>query len=139
MKKRIFSFFLSVTLIVSLCGVAFATENRASITLNSYNISCAAGKKAGELQISYDVRAKSTADSVGVSSIALYNSVGVYMTTILGTTENGLIKSNRVSNIGDYSHTAVSGNSYYAVVTVFAQIGDNYDSKVVTTKIVTAP
>lgn len=61
------------------------------------------------------------------------------MTTILGNTSNGLIDSNSVICKGTYSHTAVSGNSYYAVATVFAEIGDDYDSRVVTTKIVTAP
>lgn len=61
------------------------------------------------------------------------------MTTVLGSTKNGLIESNSVSCSGTYSHTAVSGNSYYAVVTVFAEIGDKYDSRIITTEIVTAP
>ena len=139
MLKRTCSFIFSLAFVAALCSTAFEAENRASTTLNFYNISCAAGSKNGELRISYDVRAKSTADSIGVSSIALYSSGGVYMTTILGNTSNGLIDSNSVICKGTYSHTAVSGNSYYAVATVFAEIGDDYDSRVVTTKIVTAP
>lgn len=139
MLKRSFSFLLSLILITTLCSVAFATENRASTTLTSYNVSCAAGNKAGELRFSYDVKAKKTADSVGVSSIELYSSGGVYMTTILGNDKNGLTKSDSVICKGTYSHTAVPGNSYYAIVTVFAEIGDDYDSKMVSTKIVTAP
>lgn len=139
MLKRVFSFLLSLTLVTTLCGATFAVEDRASKTLSSYEVSCAAGKKAGELRISYDVRANTTADSVGVSSIKLYSSGGVYMTTILGSTENGLIEENDVSCIGTYSHTAVPGNTYYAIVTVFAQIGDDYDSRVLSTGFVTAP
>lgn len=139
MLKRILSFFLSVVLAATLCGAAFAVEERASKTLSYYSVSCSAGSKNGELRISYDVRANKTADSVGVSSIELYSSNGIYMTTVLGSTDNGLINSNRISCMGTYSHTAVSGNSYYAAVTVFAEIGDDYDSRVVTTKIVTAP
>lgn len=139
MLKRTFSFLLSLMLVTTLCGAALAIEDRASTTLNSYNISCAPGKKAGELRFSYDVCAKKTADSVGVSSIKLYSSGGVYMTTILGNDENGLTESNSVICKGTYSHTAVPGNSYYAIVTVFAEIGDDYDSRKISTDFVTAP
>lgn len=139
MLKRTFSFLLSLVLVTTFCGAAFAVEDRASKTLSSYEVSCKAGKKAGELRISYEVCANKTADSVGVSSIELYSSGGVYMTTILGTEDNGLINSDRISCMGTYSHTAVPGNSYYAVATVFAEIDGVYDSRVVTTDIVTAP
>lgn len=139
MLKRTFSFILSVLLITALCSTVFAVEDRASTTLSSYSASCAAGSKAGELRFTYDVRAKEAADSVGVSSIELYSSGGVYMTTILGNDENGLTESDSVICKGTYSHTAVPGNSYYAIVTVFAQIGNKYDSRMVSTDIVTAP
>ena len=139
MLKRILSLLLSVVLTSTLCGAAFAMENRASTTLSSYAIDCTPGSRSGELRFSYDVRAKKQADSVGVESIVLYNSGGVYMTTILGSTKNGLIENNQSSCIGDYDHTVVSGNSYYAAFTVFAQIGDDYDSRVITSDVVTAP
>ena len=140
MRKRLFAFIFSFALVSSLCfSISFASENRASKTLSFYSVSCRAGSKSGELRFSYDVRANTTADSVGVSSIVLYNSAGVYMTTVLGSTSNGLIDSNCVICKDTYSHTAVSGNSYYAVVTVFAQIGDEYDSSNVITYLVTAP
>ncbi len=137
--KRAASFLLSVALIATLCGAAFAVEDRASKTLAYYSVTCKAGNRAGELRISYNIAANKTADSVGISSIAIYNSGGVYMTTILGSEENGLINSDLISCAGTYSHTVVPGNSYYAVATVFAEIGDDYDSRVVTTQIVTAP
>ncbi len=140
MRKRLFAFIFSFALVSSLCfSISFASENRASKTLSFYNVICKAGSKSGELRFSYEVRANTTADSVGVSSIVLYNSAGVYMTTVLGNSENGLTKADALSNRGTYSHTAVSGNSYYAVVTVFAQIGDEYDSRNVITDLVTAP
>ena len=139
MLKRLFAFLLSIVLVSSLCGASFAVEDRASTTLNSYGVSMKAGNKPGELRISYDVRAKRTADSVGVYSIVLYNSVGVYMTTVLGSTKNGLIETDDVTCMGTYSHTAVPGNSYYAAITVFAEIGDDYDSRKIVTDTVTAP
>lgn len=140
MKKRCLAFLLALSLVTAFCAVpVFALEDRASKTLSSYLGVMKAGSKSGELRISYEVHANTTADSVGVSSIALYNSGGVYMTTILGSTDNGLIDTDCVTCAGTYSHTAVPGNSYYAAITVFAQIGDEYDSRVITTKIVTAP
>lgn len=140
MRKRLLSLLLSISTVFSLCsGVTYAAEDRASKTLSNYLVSMAAGNRSGELRISYDVRANTTADSVGVSSIVLYNSAGVYMTTVLGSTSNGLIDSNCVTCKDTYSHTAVSGNSYYAAVTIFAQIGDEYDSRKIITDVVTAP
>lgn len=139
MLKRTFSFILSLMLVTTLCGVTFAVEDRASTTLSSYEVTCKAGTKNGELRFSYEVCAKKAADSVGVSSIELYSSGGVYMTTILGTEENGLINTDRISCMGTYSHTAVPGNSYYAIATVFAEIDGEYDSRKVSTKVVTAP
>ena len=61
------------------------------------------------------------------------------MTTILGSERNGLIETDDVTCIGTYSHTAVPGNSYYAAITVFAEIGDDYDSRKIVTDTVTAP
>ncbi len=139
MLKRLFTFLLSIVLVSTLCGVSFAVEDRASTTLNAYSVSMKAGNKPGELRISYDIQAKRTADSVGVYSIALYNSGGVYMTTVLGSTKNGLIETDDLTCMGTYSHTAVPGNTYYAIVTVFAEIGDDYDSRKVSTGFVTAP
>ncbi len=140
MKKRCLAFLLALSLVTAFCAVpVFALEERASKTLTSYLGVMKAGNKSGELRISYEVYANDYADSVGVSSIALYNSQGVYMTTILGSTDNGLIEENDFSCIGTYSHTAVSGNSYYASITVFAKIGDDYDSRKIVTSTVTAP
>lgn len=140
MYKRLISLLISFTLIFAFCGIStFAIENRASDTLAYYEVYCTPGSKSGTVVITYDVGANSKADSVGISSIALYKSNGIYTTTILGSTENGLVKSNSPSNAGTYTQTVVSGNSYYAVATVFAEIGDKYDSRTVTTRIATAP
>ncbi len=140
MKKRCLAFLLALSLVTAFCSVpVLALEDRASKTLSSYLAVMEPGDKSGQLLFTYNICANDFADSVGISSIALYNSKGVYMTTILGSTTNGLIEENDFTCTGSYSHTAVSGNSYYAAITVFAEIGDDYDSRTVTTKIVTAP
>jgi hypothetical protein len=140
MRKRFLSFLVALSLmIVPFSSTASATEARASTTLSYYNITMKAGNRPGELRISYEVNAKKIADSVGISSIVLYSSTGAYITTVLGSEKNGLIETDALSAMSTYSHTAVPGNSYYAAITVFAEIGDDYDSRKIVTDTVTAP
>ena len=140
MKKRFLSFVLAVICMSSFCaGAAFATESRASTTLTNFPVSLVKGDKTGEIKIFYDVQAKQIADSVGVSSIEIYKSDGTYVTTITGSTSNGLIRSSASRHRSTYTYTGTSGTSYYAEVTVFAKIGSDYDSRTVTTATVKAP
>lgn len=145
--KRIISVILTLTLALSCClSTAFAAEDimpMASLTIVSQAANMAAGSKTGintgELRISYDITAKRPATELGVSSIKLYRSDGTYITTITGTTENGLIGSG-VKHMDTYSYVGgVSGRYYYAEVTLFATIGDISDSVTITTATVKAP
>lgn len=141
--KRFLSLILAFTLVISGCfGVALATggaDPRASLTLTGYGCPIAAGSSSGKIVIGYDIKATSLADSVGVSSIVIYKSDGTKVATITGTTNNGLIKSDSMMHKGTYTYTGTSGVYYYAKVTVFATIGSNSDSRVVTTDVVKAP
>lgn len=140
MRKRLSAFIAITVLVFSFCiNYAFAFENRASKTLTSYGVTLAAGKTSGEIRISYDVCASKIADSVGISTLEIYKSNGIRVSTITGTTRNGLVNNDNSCCMSTYSYTGSSGTSYYVVATVFAEIGDDYDSRVVTTKIVTAP
>lgn len=143
MKKRILSTFLVVIMVLSCCYItAFAidaSDTRASLTLSSYGAGLTAGSSSGVIAVNYDVRSSKLADSLGVESIAIYKSNGDYVTTITGSTSNGLIRSDSSIKAGDYYYTATSGVSYYAEVTVFAEVGSEYDSRTVTTGTVKAP
>ncbi len=139
MQKKFFSFIALMVAFMMCVGSALAIENRASTTINSYNINLLAGKTSGEIRLSYDVRANKIADSLGLSSIEIYSSNGTLVETITGTSRNGLIQSDDFSHKGVYSYKGTSGTSYYMAVTLFAEIGDDYDSRVVTTSIVKAP
>lgn len=140
MKKRFLPFLLAISCLFSMCIVGVsAIENRASTTLASYPVTIVKGSRSGEVKISYDVRASGTADSVGVSSIKIYESDGSYVTTITGSTGNGLIRNGASRHNSSYTYSGTSGVSYYAKVTVFATIGSDYDSKTVTTGTVKAP
>lgn len=140
MRKRILSLGLILTLMLTLCGgMALAAEPRASSTLTYYPVIILAGDNEGEIKISYDVMANTKADKVGVSSIKIYKSDGTYVTTITGTTGNGLLRTNASRHSSTYTYEGTSGVTYYAEVTVYAKIGSNSDSRTVTTDTVTAP
>ena len=140
MKKRSLSLGLVVTFALSMCCVnALAVEARASTTIGATSVTVVAGNDKGEIKISYDVMASAIADEVGVSSIVIYKSNGAYVTTISGTTENGLIRTNAIRHRSSYTYTGTSGTSYYAVVTMFANIGSDSDSIKATTSSAKAP
>ncbi len=141
MKKHILFLGLAVVFALSLCcGFAEAAETRASITLSLFPISVSKGSpSSGEIKITYDVRASQRADEVGISSIKIYTSDDIYVTTITGSAANGLIAANTVRHNSMYTYKGTSGFSYYAVVTVFATVGSDSDSRVVQTDVVKAP
>lgn len=139
MKKRLGSFVLALSFMSVLCsGIAAAVEPRASDILSSYNVASAKGSNAGEFLIKYDVDAD-LPGTIGVESIEIYKSNGIYVTTITGTTSNGLMKSGSYFCSGTYTYTGEAGASYYAAVTISARSGSIYDSRLITTNIVKTP
>ncbi len=132
--KKLISAILVLTVMFSLCTIgAHAVEARASLTITTATASAKAGSRTGEINITYNVRSSKSADSIGVESIAIYKSGGGYVTTIDGTTANGRQHTNTTTYKG------VSGTSYYAVVTLYAEVGSEYDSTTITTSTVKAP
>ena len=142
MAKRLCSFVLMLSLLFSCCGSALATggaETQASPTLSRYTTSLTAGTKSGQVKISYTVSAWSTASVIGVSAIKIYTSNGSYVTTITGSTSNGLLSSNINKKNGTYTYSGSSGTSYYAMVTFTATVNGTSDWKTVTTNTAKAP
>lgn len=123
------------------CGTTLAanSEVQSSATILSCSASLQKGSSKGKLSLNYTIRGKATMSSIGVSSIKLYTSSGSYVTTITGTTSNGLLTKNALSLYNSYTCSVTSGTSYYAVVTFIATGGGLSDSRQVTTNTVTAP
>jgi hypothetical protein len=122
--------------------VASAAENsdtRASLTLSFYNAELVAGDSKGVISVDYDVQSSKMASFIGVESIKIYKADGSYVTTITGTTSNGLVESNSDICKSFYDYKLTSGVSYYAKVKVFATVGSEYDSRTITTSTVKAP
>lgn len=143
--KRITAMLLAVLFTLGCFGGVLAAEEGimplASPTIMGQSASMKAGSETGELRISYNINATRTADEVGVSTIELYNAEGGdYVTTIYGSKANGLIRYDTVKNMGTYSYKdATPGGYYYAEVTLYATIGNESDSEVITTATVRAP
>lgn len=134
MKKRLLSMTLAVLFSLALCsGAALAVEPRASLTLSSYTATATVGNKEGEVKFTYEVKASMVADEVGISSVKIYKADGTYVTTISGTTTNGLIQTNAAHHSSTYTYKGTSGVSYYAVMTAYAKIGSNSDTRTMTT------
>ena len=95
------------------------------------------GNSAGTAKISFSMKATQLSDCVGVSAIKVYTLDGDYVTTIKGTTGNGLLAQNCRIHSGSYTYYGRSGISYYAVVTTYADdSGPKAESKDVTTQLV---
>lgn len=141
--KRIISIVLALVVVFICCsGIAMAAESssmRASLVLISYTAGLTSGDNPREICIDYNIKSNGSASSIGVESIEIYRENGSYVTTITGTTSNGLIRTNSSIHKGTYDYTLSSGVSYYAEVTVFAKVGTEYDSRTITTSTVTAP
>ena len=110
--KRICALLVAIMVLVSGFGAAYAadTSYRASLTLSRYIAELFPGDRSGEI---ID-----------------------YVTTVTGTTGNGLVKTNSSGHSDDFVKSLPSGEYYYAEVTIFAEIGSDYDSRTVTTSTV---
>lgn len=140
MKKRILSFATALVLIFTSAIAASAVEVRASPTLALYSAMLTKGSSAGKISISYDVRANTEAEEVGVSSIKIYTaSDDKYVTTITGSVRNGLIAANTERHRSSYTYTGKAKTEYYAIVTVTATINGTTDTRDITTNSLTAP
>ena len=140
MKKRLAVSLLSLTVLLSCLVVpASATVQRASLALSNYYVTCAAGSQPGEIVFTYDLQANNFATHIGITSIAIYERGGAYVTTIFGSTSNGLIATSTMRHRGSHPFQGTSGISYYASVTIFASNSDGNDYKTVQTALVTAP
>ena len=132
--KKLFSSFLACIMILSCCGSALATDTEpyASLSLASTHATASTGQNSGEVRINFSATASKSASLIGASIITIYKSNGTYVTTIYGSTSNGLMAS------GVSRKTGSPGTSYYAVVSLGATAGGESDSRNITTNVARA-
>jgi len=142
-KKLSLVFACLVLLTAAICQVASAAENstHASQYLCSYGAELSPGgpRGSGKLDIDFNVVATEISDKVGISKVEFYWTDDTYITTIKGTVENGLLIEDDLAHMDTYTYTGVSGKTYYAVLTVYAERDGGHDAKIYTTNTATAP
>lgn len=138
MRKLAFSIFIVIFLFSLPVSATESVDIKASLTLSSYSAELGTGNK-GNINVTYSVHTSRIANYIGVENIKIYKSSGEYVATITGTTENGLISTGTNLCDGTYTKVLTPGVSYYAKVTVFAEIGSTRDSRTITTNTVKAP
>lgn len=140
-KKLALVFVCLALLTAAICQMAYAAEDsvQASLYLDNYGAHLSPGHASGELDIDFEVTATRRSDMVGVSKIVLYKSDGTRVTTAYGSLANGLLIEDELVHADTYTLTATSGQSYYAVLTMYAQRDGGSDSKSYTTNTATCP
>lgn len=134
---------LSVMLMVPV-SAADSSEGdisaQASDYIDAYTAWASAGS-SGKVYIYYDIDATGYVARVGAKLIVvqvLDAGVWTNVKTITGTISNGMLASNVTSHTGNIVYQGTAGNSYRAVVTVYAGPTSGGDSRIVTTNSVTA-
>ncbi len=139
--KRISTLALAL-LIVFSCGLAISASasTYASKTIASSFGDMEPGDQTGRLDVEFSILSNKQASALGVSNVRIYKMNGERVASINGSVANGLIEKNDVFHMGTYHYDdAVSGQYYYAEITVFATIGSDYDAYTHLTPTVKAP
>ena len=129
--KKIIASFMTMCMFLSCNGMALDVDPFASLTLSRYVVAALSGDSRGEIIISFNVKSSKPLATLGVESIDFYTKDGDFVDSVSGSTSNGLVRTN-----SDFVYDLPSGEYYYAEVTVFAQVGSEYDSRTVTTSTV---
>lgn len=159
MKRITASALASLMILACTCGTAGAAydaettdatlENalveesavvRSSLYISQYYAELRTGYSSGELRINYDVTSGRSTTSIGVSQIRIFNEYGACVTTIYGSSYNGLLRTDGSrSHSGVYSYYGSSGTAYYAQVVFYAADSYGSDCKIQNTNTILAP
>ena len=137
--RLLLALFVSAVLLCIVGTQAYA-QTRASDYVERYSVSAYQGENRGQVDIECNIRAKWAVPKIGVLKIEIYRSDGSCVTTIQGTTSNGLLSTkNSFAHIVTYTYNGVPGTTYYAKVALCVGTNSDYDVRYVQTQKVTAP
>lgn len=131
---------LLAAVLISITVCSAVAQARASENISNYSANAVQGDSRGEIHIDFSVRAPQSFSKLGALKIVIYKANGDYITTIWGSTSNGLLspQSGRVYACS-YPYKGTPGTSYYAVVTICAGTAADYDIREIKTPVVRAP
>ena len=137
--RLLLALFVSAVLIC-IAGMQACAQTRASDYVAQYSVSAYQGENRGQVDIDCYIRAKWAVPKIGVLKIEIYQANGNHVTTIQGSTSNGLLSpKSSLAHIVTYTYKGVPGTTYYAKVTLCAGTNSDYDVRNVQTQKVTAP
>lgn len=139
MKKRDFL----VAILVIVFAVSIPINAFAGFApLSNPNISATSGYIVktgdGKIDIHFRVTASDKMVTLGASSIALYKSNGSYVTTLYSSKFDNMLTSDAYIYSSSVPYQGVSGQTYYAVITFYADNGSETSTATYTTASVTA-
>lgn len=142
--KRIPSLFVCLILLFALCCQGAAADEidpRASLYLSSYGstLSETSSTTNPGFDINFNVVATRISDCVGVKRIEVYKTSGTHVATVYGSVSNGLLRENARGHMNYVTLNGTVGETYYAVLTMYAERDGGSDSKTYTTKEYTVP
>lgn len=132
----------SILMIIPANAATLPEED--SIQASDYIMAYAAWVEAGsggKIYVYYDIDATRTWPRVGAKLMVVQmQDAGTWtpVQTTTGTLSNGLLISNDSSHFGSWVYSGTVGNTYRAVVTVYAGPISGGDSRVITTNSVVA-
>lgn len=92
-RWRIFIALCVSVVLICIAGAQAYAQTRASDYVDSYFVFACQGENRGEVDIACNIMAKWPVSKIGVLTIEIYKSNGSRVTTIQGTTSNGLLSS----------------------------------------------
>lgn len=132
--------FFTCILLICIVGTRGYAQTMASDYFAGYSVSAHQGGSRGQVDIDCNVKANGAVSKIGVLRIEIYRSNGSLVTTIQGTTSNGLLApKSSYAHVVTYTYNGVPGTTYYAKVTLCAGTNSDYDVRYVQTQKVTAP
>lgn len=136
--KRFLSIIVTVAVVLSLSANAFAdfTPMSNPNIASTYGYISKAGN--GKIEIHFRVLAEGQMAVLGASSIAIYKSNGSYVTTLSSDVYDNMLSSNTAIYYSSVPYSAESGQTYYAVITFYADSGSTTSTTTYTTASVTA-
>ena len=137
-KKQIIFTIVIFVFIISFPVCAFADLS----PLSNPNITTKTGyivrADKGNISIYFNVTANSTMNILGASSITLYTSDGTYVTTLSSADYSNMLASDTNTYGSHVSYKGISGQTYYAIITFYAESASGSSTSTYTTASVTA-
>jgi len=133
-------FFLIFALLFSSTSLAVQDDGDSinASSLISNTSASAVAKGSGQVKFQFTVYGRTTLDMIGALQIRVYKSDGTPVATYSYLSYPNLMNYNTDYHGSSVTYSGVSGQSYYAKVSVYVRSGSNSDNRTIYSNTVTA-